>query len=187
MMSSRDADIAHAAACLHGGGIILHATEAVWGLACSAVDPAAIAAVYALKQRPPEKGVIVVADTWQRVQPWLAQVAPEVLARAQATWPGPHTWVFPTAPDCPPWLAGDRASLAVRITAHTQVRALCAAFGGALISTSANRAGQPPVRSLDEVDPAIRSAVDCILPGETDGLGQPTTIRDARSGETFRA
>ncbi len=181
-----DVQIAAAVAALRRGGIVLHATEAVWGLACDAGNEIAVAAVQALKQRPSDKGLIVVADDFRRVEPWLAAVAPEALAAAQATWPGPFTWIFPTAPGCPPWLVGERASLAVRISDHPQVHALTAAFGAALVSTSANRAGQPPVAHLDEVDPQIRAQVDCVLIGETGGLQRPTSVRDVRTGEWLR-
>lgn len=186
-IAEADARIAAAAAALRAGGVVLHATEAVWGLACDAGNQDAVNALYALKQRPPEKGLIVVAGDFRDVAAWLAPVPPEAAAHAQASWPGPHTWVFPTGPECPPWLVGERASLAVRISAHPQVRALTRAFGAPIVSTSANRAGQPPVRVLDDVDPAIRAGVACVLAGETGGLERPTAVRDVRTGEWLRS
>ncbi len=175
-----------AVAALRAGGTVLHPTEAVWGLACDPLDLDAVQALYALKQRPFDKGVILVADVFSRFSHLLAPVPDDRMRAVAASWPGPHTWVFPVSPDCPAWLAGDRGTLAVRVSAHPVVRALSAAFEGALVSTSANRSGMPPPRSLDQVEPALRAAVDAIVAGETAHLARPTVIRDVLTGEILR-
>ena len=171
---------------LHAGGIVLHPTEAVWGLACDPYNARAVAAIFALKQRPPDKGLILVADAFDKLRPLLAPVPDEKMRAALATWPGPHTWVFPAAHDCPGWLSGDRGSIAVRVSAHPHVRALSAGFGRPLVSTSANRSGKPPPRILADVDPDILAAVAAVVTGETSGLDRPTTVRDILTGESFR-
>lgn len=171
---------------LRAGGIVLHPTEAVWGLACDPCNPDAVAAVFALKQRPADKGLILVADAFEKLRPLLAPMPDETMRAALATWPGPHTWVFPAASDSPSWLSGERGTLAARVSAHPQVRALSAAFGGSLVSTSANRSGDPPPRTLAAVDPDILAAVTVVLVGETGGLDRPTTVRDILTGEIFR-
>ncbi|MGH8040514.1 MAG: L-threonylcarbamoyladenylate synthase, partial [Rudaea sp.] len=102
------------------------------------------------------------------------------------TWPGPHTWIFPRAATTPMWLAGAHAGIALRVTAHPLAAALCRAFGGALVSTSANRHGEPPARSAAQARAAFGTELAYILDGETSGLDRPTTIRDALSGETIR-
>lgn len=71
-------------------------------------------------------------------------------------------------------------------SAHPLVIALCEAFGGALVSTSANRAGDPPAGDFAELDPRIRDEVDAVLEGETGGLQRPTQIRDAVTGRALR-
>jgi len=68
----------------------------------------------------------------------------------------------------------------------TLVIALCAAFGGPLVSTSANPSGAPPPKSLDAFDPRLRDRIDGVVDGRTGGLANPTPIRDARSGEVLR-
>ncbi len=171
---------------LRDGGVVLHPTEAVWGLAAAAADEQAVERIYALKNRPSGKGLIVIADTHDALQPLLGRVPGDRMRAALATWPGPHTWVFPAAATCPRWLAGERGSIAVRVSAHPLTRALCGAFGGALVSTSANRSGDPPPRSLAEVDPGLRERVAATLDGDTDGLGRPTPVRDVLTGDFFR-
>jgi L-threonylcarbamoyladenylate synthase len=181
-----DTSLAAAIAALRGGGIVLHPTEAVWGLAAAAHDPGAVAAVYALKQRPAGKGLIVVGSDLSQLAPLLAPVPEDRMRAALATWPGPHTWVFPAADSCPPWLRGERGSLAVRVSAHPLTRALCEGFAAPIVSTSANRSGDPPPRTLAEVDEAVRSGVAATLEGPTSGLDRPTPIRDILTGELFR-
>lgn len=179
-------DIAGAVAALRAGGMVLHPTEAVWGLAADAANPDAVAAIYALKQRPAGKGLIVVASAFAQVAPLLAPVPDDRMRAALATWPGPYTWVFPVAATCPSWLRGDRGSLAVRISAHPLTRALCQGLAAPIVSTSANRSGDPPPRTLAEVDAAVRTGVAATLDGPTSGLDRPTPIRDILTGELFR-
>ena len=76
--------------------------------------------------------------------------------------------------------------IAVRVSAHPVVVALCDAFGGALVSTSANIATLPAPRTREELDPRIVAGVDAVAPGETGGLLQATPIRDARDGRSLR-
>lgn len=178
--------LSHAVGALRAGGVVLHPTEAVWGLAAAAADEGAVARIYALKERPAGKGLIVLADAFEIVQPLLGRVPGDRMRAPLATWPGPHTWVFPASPDCPSWLAGERGTIAVRISAHRLTRALCATFGAPLVSTSANRSGDPSPRSLADVDVRIREAVAFTLDGDTDGLGRPTPIRDVFTGDFFR-
>jgi L-threonylcarbamoyladenylate synthase len=111
---------------------------------------------------------------------------PEALARARATWPGPHTWIFPRSAATPPWIAGGHAGIALRVTAHADAAALCRAFGGALVSTSANRHGEPPARSAAQVRSAFGAELQYILDRPIGELDRPTTIRDAISGATIR-
>lgn len=178
--------ITRAADALRAGGIVLHPTEAVWGLACDPFNADAVAAVYALKQRPAGKGLILVADDFSRLSPLLAPVPEDRMRAVVSSWPGPHSWIFPVSPQCPSWLAGERASLAVRISAHPLVRALSAAFGGPLVSTSANPSGLPAPRTLDEVDAALRTQVAATVMGPTSNLPRPTPIRDVMTGDVLR-
>lgn len=67
------------------------------------------------------------------------------------------------------------------------VAALCDAFGGPLVSTSANLAGMPPARTADALDPALLARIDGIVQGDVGGLAHPTDIRDARTGAVLRS
>jgi L-threonylcarbamoyladenylate synthase len=178
--------IAAAVAALRAGGVIAYPTEAVYGLGCDPFDPVAVARVFALKQRPSGQSVILIAADFPQVEKFIGEAPAAAIARARATWPGPHTWVFPRSAATPVWLVGDHAGIAVRVTAHTLAAKLCHAFGGALVSTSANRHGAAPARSAEQVRSAFGTEIEYILEGPTGGLEQPTQIRDAISGELFR-
>lgn len=180
--------IPDAVAALKAGGVIAYPTEAVWGLGCDPFDEAAVLRLLAIKQRPVEKGLILIAADQAQLQPLLDLAAvPETrLAEVLASWPGPNTWVLPSSAAAPRWITGAHAGIAVRISAHPTVVALCRAFGGPLVSTSANLAGAPPAFDRDQLDPAVIAIVDGVAEGETGGLDQPTPIRDALSGHVFR-
>lgn len=173
---------------LHAGGVIAYPTEAVWGLGCDPASEAAVLKLLDLKQRPVEKGMILVAadlaqlDGWVRVDALPADRRAEVLA----SWPGAHTWILPAGPRAPRWITGEHTGIAVRISAHPLVAALCRAWGGPLVSTSANLAGHPPARTRAGLDPALLALLDGLVDGATGGLAQPTPIRDALTGQVLR-
>lgn len=175
-------------AALRRGGVVAYPTEAVWGLGCDPRDEAATLRLLALKQREVEKGLILIAADEAQLAPFVDMPALDAAQRdaVRASWPGPHTWIVPASPGARRWITGAHAGIAVRVSAHPVVIELCNAFGGALVSTSANRAGQPAARSIAELDPRIVAAVDAVAGGETGGLLRPTDIRDARTGAVLR-
>ncbi len=183
-----DLDIAAAADLLRAGGVIAYPTEAVWGLGCDPRNEAAVLRLLRIKQRPVEKGLIVVAAGLEAVRPWLdlALLPAGRMTEVAASWPGPHTWAIPSTPQAPRWVTGEHRSLAVRVSAHPVVAALCEAFGGPLVSTSANPAGQPPARARAELDPVLLAGIDGLVAGQTGGLERPTPIRAALDGAVLR-
>ncbi|QSX78812.1 Sua5/YciO/YrdC/YwlC family protein [Agrilutibacter solisilvae] len=174
--------------CLRAGGVVAYPTEAVWGLGCNPDDEAAVLRLLAIKQREVDKGLILVAAEVAQFDGWLdwPALAPDQVRAVHASWPGPHTWIVPALSRVPRWITGRHAGVAVRVSAHPVVAALCRAAGMPLVSTSANRAGEPPAHRREALDPQVLAAVDAVCEGETGGLGAPTAIRDARTGATLR-
>lgn len=175
-------------AAVRKGGLIAYPTEGVWGLGCDPRDEAAVMRLLALKQREVDKGLILVAANEAQLAGYidLSALDAEAIDAIRAGWPGPNTWIVPAAPGAPRWITGSHDGIAVRVSAHPVVIALCEAFGRALVSTSANIASEPAPRSRAELDPRIAAGVDAVCAGETSGLSQPTAIRDARDGRTLR-
>lgn len=171
---------------LAAGGIVAYPTEAVWGLGCEPLNRHAFGRLLALKRRALAKGVILIAADVEQLRPLLAATRAQ-LEPALTTWPGPHTWLVPAAAHVPAYLTGGRDTLAVRVTAHPVAAALCRAYGGPIVSTSANLAGHAPARTALQVLQRFGSRVDYILPGATGGLRKPTPIRDLRTGRLLRS
>jgi L-threonylcarbamoyladenylate synthase len=179
--------IEQATACLRAGQVIAYPTEAVYGLGCDPDNAAAVHGILSMKHRSAAAGLILIADTFDRLQPYLRPVPSEQLDRALATWPGPVTWLFPRAPGVPDHLAGNHATIAVRVSAHPVCRRLCQAFGAALVSTSANPAGAPPALSAAQVEDYFAGQLAGIVEGEIGGQLRPSEIRDLSTGKIIRA
>lgn len=182
-------DVAAAAALLRAGGVLAYPTEAVFGLGCDPHDQAAFTRLFALKQRPANQGVLLIAADFAQVATYidLDAVPPAVLHEVQQSWPGPQTWIFPRAAQVPPWICGTHAGIALRVTAHAPAAALCRAFAAPLVSTSANPHDAPPARDAATVAGYFGDALDGLLDGPLGVLARPTTIRDALTGATVRA
>lgn len=180
---------------LDRGGLVLHATEGVWGLACDPFDATAVQRLLMLKRREVGKGLIVIGSEPEAFALELEAIPDPARAQVVASWPGAVTWVLPNQ-RFPAWITGGRDSVAVRVPGHPQARALCRAFRGPLVSTSANRAGRPSPRNRFQAlatltrmrraraTGAIARAVH-VLDGETLGRRHPSEIRTV-SGETLR-
>ena len=181
-----DAALEAAVAALRIGGVVAYPTEAVWGLGCDPRDEAAVARLFAAKRRPSSTGVLLIGAHFDHVAPYIGRASDDAVARARASWPGPETWVFPADARVPAWIRGAHEGIALRVTAHPTAAALCRAFGGALVSTSANRHGEPPLYSATDVRDVFGQEIDAILDGALGMLARPTPIRDAVSGKTLR-
>lgn len=167
------------------GGVVAHATEGVWGLACDAFNHRAVQKVLALKERPLAKGLIVIADSLEGFGSLLDALDARQRRTLAETWPGAVTFVIP-APHAPVWLRGEHAQLALRVPAHAQARRLCARVGTPLVSTSANPRGRAPARNALQVRRYFGRRLDQVLPGVTGGLSGPSEIRDLKSGKVLR-
>lgn len=186
LIAPTPADLHAATHALRGGGVIAYPTEAVWGLGCDPLNAAAVQQLLTLKQRSPSKGLILIAASVAQIEPWLLGLTPAQKAAVTATWPGPYTWVVP-APTAPAYLRGAHTSIAVRVSAHAGVQALCHAWGGALVSTSANISGSPPASTAQDIQQLFGTSLAHILSGRLGGDQNPSEIRDAVSGQLLRA
>ena len=181
-------DIERAVAVLRAGGLLAYPTEGVWGLGCDPFSRPAVTRLLALKQRDVAKGLILVAASAAQLDGLLDwdTLDPSSRDAVLASWPGPHTWVVPATAAVPGWIRGAHEAVAVRVSAHPVVAALCDAWGGPLVSPSANRGGKPAPVSRDGLAADIVAGVDLVVAGETSGLGQPSSLRDARTGVHLR-
>ena len=125
---------------------MLTQTEGVFGLGCDPDEPSAIARLLQIKQREKNKGLILIAANFSQLEPYIdvKAIAPAILDKIQQSWPGPVTWIVPKSERCSDWVSGQFDTVAVRVSDHPDVQALCHAFEKPVTSTSANLSGEPP-------------------------------------------
>ena len=178
--------IEQATACLQQGEVIAYPTEAVYGLGCDPRNERAVRQLLALKDRPASAGLILIADHFSRFESYIKPLGPELENRALAAWPGPVTWLVPRGSDVPSWLAGSHPTIALRIPDHPVCKALCTAFGGAIVSTSANPRQEEPARDQAGVEAYFGANLCGVVAGELGSGDNPSEIRDLVSGQVLR-
>ncbi len=173
-----DIGIDSAASCLRSGGVIAHATEGVWGLACDPHNDEAIERILSIKGRESAKGLLLISSAATDFDAALKELAPKVRAQVLASWPGHVTWLLPgdAYPHC---IKGQHSTVACRVPDHAQAREIAAAFGGPIVSTSLNKAGEPPVQDYEQAKAQFLELVDIVVPGQTSGYVGASVILDA--------
>lgn len=178
--------IQHLAQIMRAGGVVAYPTEAVWGLGCNPYDGEAVARLLALKHRPVHKGLILLAANIGQVEPFITGIDDLQRQRLKNTWPGPVTWLVPHIGLAPDWITGHFNSLAIRVTAHPVAAGLAKAFGGPIVSTSANPQGRDPARDLLTLRRYFHNNLDAIAPGNVGDRANPSEIRDLGNGQIVR-
>jgi len=171
---------------LRASGVILYPTETVWGIGCDPFNSAALERVISVKRRDAHKGLILVAADISQLEFLLSDISPEQRAQLESCWPGPHTFLVPHKNRVHPLVHGQFSTVAVRVSPHPLVKALCEQFGGPIVSTSANYAGRPTVRSAVQARKLLGEEVDFILPGRVGLFSKPSRIVDLESGRVIR-
>jgi L-threonylcarbamoyladenylate synthase len=169
------------------GGVVACPTEAVWGLSCDPDNADAVMRLLALKQRPLGKGLILVAADEAQVAALLEPLTSAQRNKLALSWPGPTTWLLPHRDLVPAWIHGGHTSVAVRVTAHPVLAALCSAWDGPLVSTSANRAGCQAPRAAFQVQRYFGGELDALVPGAVGGAERPSVIRDLLTDRVLRS
>lgn len=175
---------------LKQGEVLAYPTEAVWGLGCDPYQQSAFAKILTLKQRPIEKGVILVAASMAQATPFLQGLSAEQIQQMQDSWQitarqRATTWLVPLSPAVPAWISGQHDRVAIRVTTHPLVQQLCNAFGGAIVSTSANPAGLAAAKTVAEVGAYFPDLA--VLSGELGMSSEPSRIVDIQTAEVIRA
>jgi len=182
-------DFKAAADVIQRGGVIAYPAEACFGLGCDPRNQQAIERIRKLKNRGAAQGFILVADTLDRLQPYLDWKALDVQQRLRISdsWPGPVSWLIPASSRAGPELTGLHDTLAVRISAFETLHDLCRSLQSPLLSTSANYKGQAPLLNAADVATKFADEIDYIIDLPIQGLDQPSQIIDARTLNIIRA
>jgi L-threonylcarbamoyladenylate synthase len=185
---SKSPSITIAANTMRNGGVIAYPTEAVWGLGCDPFNERAVYTILALKKRHPRKGLILIASQREQFDFILDDLPDNYLSKLDTTWPGPNTWIVPNNGSIPYCISGDHQGVALRVSKHPFVKALCDAYGGPIVSTSANPQGKPAAIHHWQVARYFQndSRLDYITKGITGKNAKPSTIRDIKTDSVIR-
>jgi L-threonylcarbamoyladenylate synthase len=168
------------------GGVIAYPTEAVFGLGCLPLLEQSVDRILKLKDRSVDKGLILVAANIEQLNEFVDFSKIENTQVIYDSWPGPVTWLIPSNQNTPAWLTGSHKTLAVRVSSHPIIQALCKELGP-IVSTSANPSSAEPAKTSNEVRVYFQTGVDYVIPANISNNLTPTEIRDALSGNIIRS
>ena len=171
---------------LRRGQVIAYPTEAVWGLGCDPFNEEAVLKILSIKKRPWQKGLILIAGDMSQVEFLLQDLSTSEREQLEQTWPGHNTWLMKHHGLIPWYVCGTHDTVAVRVTVHPVVKALCEQFGGPIVSTSANPAGLPPARNGTKARQYFSREGINFCPGVVGSQASPSTIKNLHTGETLR-
>lgn len=174
-----------AADVLRAGGVIAYPTETVYGLGCDPDNAAAVQRILSIKTRSVSKGLILLADSLERLVRYTDIPADKACELAK-NWPVATTYLVPASHACPHFIRGDHELVAVRVSPHPLVGELCQRLAKPLVSTSANRRGEAPLTDASQVALHLGAEVDFIVTGQGTPDARPSTIRNLITGEIVR-
>lgn len=172
--------LALAADALRAGQLVAFPTETVYGLGAAALDPAAVARIFAAKGRPADNPLIVHLAADDALDRVVARVTPLARRLAAAFWPGPLTLVLDAAPTVPQITTGGLGTVAVRVPDHPVATALLVAADVPVAAPSANRSGRPSPTTAAHVVADLGPEVEVVLDGGACPVGVESTVVDAR-------
>jgi L-threonylcarbamoyladenylate synthase len=176
----RPDDLAPAVEWLKSGRIVAFPTDTVYGLAVDPTSASAVQQLFDLKGRDPIAAVPLVAASLAQVEASCGRLAAANARLAAAFWPGPLSLIVEAPAQVTAAVHGGLNSIAIRVPAAAAARVLCEAWGGPLTATSANRSGEPPARSADDLRDLANDARVLVVDAGAAPGGPPSTLVDAR-------
>ncbi len=172
---------------LEQGKLIAYPTESVWGIGCDPDNSDAVMGILAIKRRPVEKGLILVIADVSQISPLFSLLHSEQQEQITDDRVEAITWLIPDPENLiPSWIKGDHQAVAVRVSKHPTVQALCRVFGKPIVSTSANYSGKAAIRSRLKLFNEFAGKIDFVVPGALGSQATPSQIRDLLTGEIIR-
>lgn len=176
--SPDSAVVDQAAAVVRQGGVILYPTDTIYGLGCDPFQEEALQRLIDLKGRPQEKGLLLLVSG----PTWLEQLAADIPSSfrrlADELWPGPVTFLLHGALKLSPLILGQEGKVGIRCPGVRFLDQWMESIPGPLVSTSANRSGEPPPRTLAELRELFLNRVDLFLEAAEPVDTLPSTVID---------
>jgi L-threonylcarbamoyladenylate synthase len=167
------------------GDVIAYPTDTVYGLGCDPLNTAALVYLNSLKNRPPGKGLILLASSIDQLADYIELHDTDSRKRLSAE-PSPTSWIVPANKHLPDVLTGGADTVAVRITQSTVVRTLCEHLGHPLVSSSANPGGRPPALNSLQLHRWFHGRIASILIDDGAGTGKPSTLKHIHTQHIYR-
>lgn len=158
-------------------GIILYPTDTIWGIGCDATNEEAIRKVYEIKQRSDSKAMLVLTDSFTKVNFYVDDL-PDVAYDLVDLATKPLTIIYSKARNLAPNLLAEDGSVGIRVTSEMFSQALCRQFRKAIVSTSANVSGQPSPTCFADISDDIKQKMDYIVKYKQDDASpaKPSSI-----------
>ena len=179
--------VQRAVSLLQAGEPVALPTETVYGLAADALNPEAVAKIFAAKERPSFDPLIVHLPHKDRLQD-VADIPDDLVSTigqiVERFWPGPLTIILPKKPCVPDIVTAGLPNVAVRISDNPIFKRVITSFGGPLAAPSANRFGRISPTSAGAVKEELDGRIPLILDGGACMHGLESTIIRIERGET---
>ncbi|WP_373820533.1 L-threonylcarbamoyladenylate synthase [Porphyromonas loveana] len=165
-----------AAEIMRKGGIILYPTDTIWGIGCDATNEEAVQRIFRLKERADSKSMLVLTDSEAKLQGLMDEV-PEMAWDLIELTNKPLTIIYPAAKGVAPSLIAEDGTLGIRVTREPFSTELCRLMRVPVVSTSANKSGQPTAQTYAQIAPEIIEGVDYVVEcRRQEKEGQPSAI-----------
>lgn len=170
-------EIRQSLAVLKNGGTILYPTDTVWGIGCDATNPKAVEKVYAIKQRAESKSLIILLDSFDKINYYVEKV-PDVAFDLVSNMETPLTIIYSGAKNMAPNVIASDGTIAIRVVNEEFCRQLILRFGKPIVSSSANIAAEATPLMFSNINPEIISNVDYVVNLKHDifNRAKPSTI-----------
>lgn len=178
-----EAGIGEAADAVRNGGVVAYPTETVYGLAVDPFSPVALERLFAVKGRDPNNPILLLVSDDLSLQRVVSGVSARAAYLMRMFWPGPLSLVLPAQPGLHPALLGRDGKVCLRRSSCAAAQTLCAAAGGVITSTSANRSGSPAALALSDM---LLDDVAVGIDGGRLAAGPPSTVYDPDEGRVLR-
>ena len=169
-------EIDRAAASIRAGGLVAFPTETVYGLGANALDPVAVAKIFAAKGRPATNPLIVHVANADQIPPLVVSWPIAARELAERFWPGPLTIVVRKSALVPYIVTGSGPTVALRCPNHPVALALLNAAGVPIAAPSANRSGELSPTTAEHVRNSLNGRYDILLDGGPCPGGLESTV-----------
>ena len=177
LCAANAAALERACALLRAGQVVAFPTETVYGLGADALNPDAVRAIFAAKERPADNPLIVHVARREQLE-GLCEVTDTAKKLMDAFWPGPLTLLLRKTDRVPDVTTAGLASVAVRCPNHPVAHQLLAQCGLPIAAPSANRSGRPSPTTARHVLEDMDGRIPLILDGGECQVGVESTVLD---------